>query len=285
MQYSPVGTGVGLVSAGDRHSDAGRNPVRHGGGLVDGRKLEVQRGFTRIRQQRTVCATDAALRQQHQRLLDALVVALEHVDHDLEVGQRLRQRVAHIAEHRSDRVGGRRGLPQPVAQRLILRGASARRCVFRFAAQRSIASPELTWLSRIGAEFVDDVVDVADVRPEVTDDRLRVSRPAAAATGPTRRPPATVSSSSAAIFSFGSTASPWLAASSAGPISLGTVPLVMVCPSAKYWPGCRSDTRSRYCSPIADTECTLADASTGILYWSLMLIVARAPLVGRLDAR
>ena len=31
------------------------------------------------------------LRQEHQRLLEALVVALEHVDHDLQVRQRLRQ--------------------------------------------------------------------------------------------------------------------------------------------------------------------------------------------------
>src|SRR5271167_2698395 len=30
-------------------------------------------------------------------------------------------------------------------------------------------------------------------------------------------------------------------------------------------PGPPVDTRSRYCSPIADTECTLAEASTGIL--------------------
>ena len=43
-----------------------------------------------------------------------------------------------------------------------------------------------------------------------------------------------VSSSSAAILSLGSTASPRLAASSVGPISTGTVVLVMVWPGEKY---------------------------------------------------
>jgi hypothetical protein len=52
----------------------------------------------------------------------------------------------------------------------------------------------------------------------------------------------------------------------------------MVCPSLRYLPGLPSDTRSRYCSPIADTECTLATASTGILNWLSMLIVALAPV-------
>lgn len=53
-------------------------------------------------------------------------------------------------------------------------------------------------------------------------------------------------------------ASRWL-----GLISRGTVPCVMVCPGEKYWLN-SSDTRSTYCLPIADTECTLATASTGI---------------------
>ena len=86
-----------------------------------------------------------------------------------------------------------------------------------------------------------------------------------------------VSSNSDEIFSLGSTSSPWLAAASTGPISAGTVPLVMVCPLAKYVPGLPADTRSRYCSPTADTECTLAVASIGTLYRSSILIVARAP--------
>ena len=48
-------------------------------------------------------------------------------------------------------------------------------------------------------------------------------------------------------------------------ISLGTVPLVMVCPDDRNLPGFPVDTKSRYCSPTADTECTFATASIGIL--------------------
>jgi len=33
LQYVPAGNGAMLVSAGDRHSDAGRKPLKHGGGL------------------------------------------------------------------------------------------------------------------------------------------------------------------------------------------------------------------------------------------------------------
>ncbi|COW31694.1 Uncharacterised protein [Mycobacterium tuberculosis] len=33
----PLGSGAVLVSAGDRHSDAGRKPVRHGGGWLSAR--------------------------------------------------------------------------------------------------------------------------------------------------------------------------------------------------------------------------------------------------------
>jgi hypothetical protein len=32
LQYVPDGSGTVVVSAGDRHSDAGRKPVKHGGG-------------------------------------------------------------------------------------------------------------------------------------------------------------------------------------------------------------------------------------------------------------
>src|ERR1700727_3926591 len=89
-----------------------------------------------------------------------------------------------------------------------------------------------------------------------------------------------VSSGSDAIFFLGRTDSPRLAASRAGPISLGTVPLVIVCPGEKNFPGPPVDTRSRYCSPIADTECTLAEASTGVLYRLSMLSVALTPCAG-----
>ncbi len=83
--------------------------------------------------------------------------------------------------------------------------------------------------------------------------------------GPSPPTDCAVSSSSWPIFSLGSTAKPRFAVSRAGPISAGTVPLVMVCPSARYLPGFPLDTRSRYCSPTAETECTLAVASVGIL--------------------
>ena len=51
----------------------------------------------------------------------------------------------------------------------------------------------------------------------------------------------------------------------------------------RYWSVVPSDTRSRYCSPMADTECTLADASTGILNWLSMLIVGPRAVLGGLD--
>src|ERR1700727_3022809 len=85
-----------------------------------------------------------------------------------------------------------------------------------------------------------------------------------------------VSSSSDAIFFLGRTDRPRLAASRAGPISLGTVPLVIVCPGEKNLPGAPVDTRSRYCSPIADTECTLPDESTGSFYGLPLLAGALA---------
>ena len=74
------------------------------------------------------------------------------------------------------------------------------------------------------------------------------------------RPPtdSAVSSSNCPILSFGSTVKPRLAVSRAGPISLGTVPLVMVCPGEKNPCALPCETRSRYCSPTADTECTFA---------------------------
>ena len=83
--------------------------------------------------------------------------------------------------------------------------------------------------------------------------------------GPNPPTDSAVSSSSLPILSLGNAASPRLAVSSAGPISAGTVPLVMVCPSRRYFPGFPLETRSRYCSPTADTEWTLATVSTGIL--------------------
>ena len=49
-------------------------------------------------------------------------------------------------------------------------------------------------------------------------------------------------------------------------------------PGGEVLVGSPGDTRSRYCSPTADTECTLAMESTGTLYLSLMLIVARTPV-------
>ena len=80
--------------------------------------------------------------------------------------------------------------------------------VFRLRAHCEIASPESTWLSRIGAEFVDDVVDLRQVVLEVPARGRSSRRPAAAAPGPVRRRPSTFRSSSESIFSLGSTARP-----------------------------------------------------------------------------
>jgi len=71
---------------------------------------------------------------------------------------------------------------------------------------------------------------------------------------------------------------PRLAASRAGPISLGTVPLVIVCPGREELARAAGGTQDPdTAQPIADTECTLADASTGILYRLSMLSVALTP--------
>ena len=113
----PDGNGAVEVSAGDRHSEAGKNPVKHGGGEFsavpkpggtrfcvinerghsdqDRAEREVQQALAGI-DRRCGLRDRRALRQDHQCLLDARVVALEHVDDDLEVGQRLRQRLLHI---------------------------------------------------------------------------------------------------------------------------------------------------------------------------------------------
>ncbi|SKU45906.1 Uncharacterised protein [Mycobacteroides abscessus subsp. abscessus] len=77
--------------------------------------------------------------------------------------------------------------------------------------------------------------------------------------------------------SLGRTSNVWLTVSRVGPIGLGTVLLVMVWPGEKYLAGFCADTRSMYCSPTADTECTFAEESIGILYWSLIRNVARTP--------
>ena len=94
------------------------------------------------------------------------------------------------------------------------------------------------------------------------------------------RPPTAwaVSSSRFGILLAGIAASAALARSNAGPIGTGIVLLVIVWPASKYSPGLPADTRSMYCSPTAVTERTLALASTGILYLSLMLRLATAPV-------
>jgi hypothetical protein len=125
-----------------------------------------------------------------------------------------------------------------------------------------IAGIDLAVDDRCGV--LDDVVDVEIFawKSPTIDCVESTSRCSAGPKPPTA---CAVSSSSEAILALGSADKPRLAASSAGPISLGTVPLVMVCPGERNFPGLPVDTRSKYCSPIADTECTLADASTGIL--------------------
>ncbi len=146
----------------------------------------------------------------------------------------------------------------------------------RFAAQRSIASPESTWLSRIGPTLSTMSLMSA---------MLVWKSPAIAWVESTRRcsagpspPTATaVSSSSSPTFSLGSAASIRLASSRIGPIGAGTVVSVMTALSASTLSVVPADTRSRYCSPTADTECTCAEASAGILYLLSRRMVATAP--------
>ena len=113
-----------LVSAGDRHSEAGMKPVRQGGGwLIDSARSSA----AMVRERRGHRLRDrCTLRQEHQHLLDAGVVALEHVEHDLEVRQRLRQRIPDVAEYLVDLIGGRRRLAQHAFQVLVLLRRTAR---------------------------------------------------------------------------------------------------------------------------------------------------------------
>ena len=148
--------------------------------------------------------------------------------------------------------------------------------MLRLCAHRSIALLEVAWLSKIGAEFwmmSSTWLMLVLKSPTIA----WVESTSRCSAGPSPPTDSAVSSSSWPILSFGSTVKPRLAVSSAGPISLGTVPLVIVWPGEKNPCALPSDTRSRYCSPTADTECTLADASSGILNWLSMLIVASAP--------
>ena len=137
--------------------------------------------------------------------------------------------------------------------------------MFRLCAQRSIASPESTWLSRIGAELA---------MMSLTSEMLVLKSPARACVESTSRcsagpsPPTACASRRVARRSCLSAAPPTRGRRDPTPARsrLGTVLLVMVCPSRRSIGRIAVDTRSRYCSPTADTECTLADASTGILY-------------------
>ncbi|PQM46461.1 hypothetical protein C1Y40_03370 [Mycobacterium talmoniae] len=156
--------------------------------------------------------------------------------------------------------------------------------MFRFAAQRWIASPDSAWLSKIGPELA--MMSSISVMLVLKSPTIAwVESTNRCSDGPNPPTAWAVSSSSPPILSAGSAANPRLAVSKAGPIGDGTVlrgrPSAnfwgMVCPGRKCCGGLPLDTRSRYCSPTADTECTFADASIGILYLLAMLIVARAP--------
>ena len=147
----PLGSGAVDVSAGDRHSVAGRKPVRHGGGWLIVKLKSSAAAFSNGAA--TAWATAAPCGRITRRLLEAVVVALEHVDHDLEVRQRLRQRLLDIAEHCVHRIGRRRRLRQSRCATPDPAAAACAAMLFRFAAHRWIASPEFTWLSMIGAEL------------------------------------------------------------------------------------------------------------------------------------
>ena len=158
------------MSASDRHSDARQEPGQTRRRLVD-RQRQVKCGLVRERRGHRL-RDRRTLRQEHQRLLDALVVALEHVEHDLEVRQRLRQRIPHVAEYLVDLIGCRRRLGQNASQRA---GPSARVCaanMLRLRAQRWIAPLESTWLSSTGPEFWMMSLTSVDLVLEIADDRL-----------------------------------------------------------------------------------------------------------------
>jgi len=100
------------------------------------------------------------------------VIPLEQVEHHLEVGQRLRQRIADVVEDVIDLVGRGRRLAQHALQVLVfVRGLGAQLI--------QVAGPALDGITRLDlavqhrARVLDDVVDVGDVRFEITDDRLR----------------------------------------------------------------------------------------------------------------
>ena len=111
------------------------------------------------------------LGQQHQGLLDTLVIALEHLDDDLKIGQGLRQSVLDVDEQRIELVERRRTLAQQAAQRRVLLLTLCRQ---RFQVRRppvdGVRGLHLAVQNRW--RVVDDAVDVVDVVLQLGDERL-----------------------------------------------------------------------------------------------------------------
>ncbi|COX56294.1 Uncharacterised protein [Mycobacterium tuberculosis] len=99
------------------------------------------------------------------------MVALEHIDYDLEIGQRLRQRLPHVAERGVDLIGSRCRVGQNASHRRIgLRGLSGQRVEVGGPAGDLVAGIDLAIDDR--RRTLDDVVDVLEAAPDIVGDCL-----------------------------------------------------------------------------------------------------------------
>ncbi|CNH57288.1 Uncharacterised protein [Mycobacterium tuberculosis] len=115
------------------------------------------------------------------------MVALEHIEHNLKIGQGLWQRIANTAEYRVNLIGGGGRLGQDASHVLIPgRGLCGQIVQFARPALDLITRVDLAVQNRPGV--LDDVVDVANVGFEVTDDRLSgIDQPLQRGSQPTHR--------------------------------------------------------------------------------------------------
>ena len=236
LQYVPDGSGAMLVSAGDRHCDAGMKPVRHGGGWLIA-SAEVERGLVRERQRRRLGDRTAPCGSITSTCSRPLWYAPEQAGDDLEVRQRLRQRLSDAAEHLVDLL--ERSAP-PWTARFFSCGS----CWAVWAAKmfRLCTHARCRHPSRPGCPAAARVAAMmslmsADVGLEVAGERLRrVDQPVQRRAQPAHRLRRLVEQCGDLVFRQRRQAR-GPAVSSAGPISSGTVPLVMVCPGEKNLPG------------------------------------------------
>ena len=159
-----------LVSAGDRHCEAGTKPVRQGGGwlIASPRSMRASPGNASV----VVWATEPTCGKQHQHLLDALAVAQQQAGDDFEVRQRLRQRFAHTTEHVVGGVQGRGGVGQHALAAADPAAAVWVAMMLRLWIHCLISSAEAAWLLSSGRRLGDDVVDVGGVALRIRRQRL-----------------------------------------------------------------------------------------------------------------